>query len=346
MRRTAWPTLRRRRLQAKVRSFSSTSHCLRSPLSIIVNDTVGVALTTDTPDRTADAQRRSLVSSVSTPQLRSRIVSIASTAAADSSTTSSPQPSIFKSAYADQPPPRPPPSGPLPPIPQIKTIAPTPGTTPASHKATSGARRRDTAPSVFPQSSYKAPPGLSAETPEPNSPYRADSRAPLRSVASFAHAPPRPPRSPLRPAASRPNSPLPSTTSEPKRPSTLAPPVSSADLPSSGSSPLRQRLSKLPSEEQRETEEKVPLASLYLVAGLSKDPQTWVRARYDESGASSGEKRWKAEVLGVLTGEDEEAKRHNHVKLVRLDRQEREKVMQKALKVRFSFCAINAGLAG
>ncbi|BGP04842.1 hypothetical protein JCM10049v2_000644 [Rhodotorula toruloides] len=291
---------------------------------------VGVALTTDTPSRRAGLNRRSLVSSVSTPQLRSRIASIASEAATESPSSSSPQPPFRRVAHVDQPPPNPPPSVPLPPIPQINTIAPTPGTTPASHKTDTGLRRRGTAPSVFQPSSYKAPPGLAADAPEPPSPLRADSRASFRSVTSNGPAPPRPQRSPLRPAPSRSASPLPSASSAPHRPTTLAPPVSSATLPSSGSSPLRQRLSKLPSEEQRETEEKVPLASLYLVAGLSKDPQTWVRSR-SEDGA--GERRWKAEVLGVLTGDEE--KRDSDIKLVRLDRAEREKVTQKALKMSF-----------
>ncbi|BGO96699.1 hypothetical protein JCM10021v2_000333 [Rhodotorula toruloides] len=291
---------------------------------------VGVALTTDTPSRHSGLNRRSLVSSVSTPQLRSRIASIASEAATESPASSSPQPPFRRVAHADQPPPRPPPSVPLPPIPQIKTIAPTPGTTPASHKTGTGLRRRDTTPSVFQPLSYKAPPGLAADTPEPPSPLRADSRTFFRSVISNGPAPPRPQRSPLRPTPSRSASPLPSASNAPHRPTTLAPPVSSATLPTSGSSPLRQRLSKLPSEEQRETEEKVPLASLYLVAGLSKDPQTWVRSR-SQDGA--GERRWKAEVLGVLTGEEE--KRDSGFKLVRLDRAEREKVTQKALKMSF-----------
>ncbi|BGP28915.1 hypothetical protein JCM10296v2_000651 [Rhodotorula toruloides] len=291
---------------------------------------VGVALTTDTPSRRAGLNRRSLVSSVSTPQLRSRITSIASEAATELPSISSPQPPFRRVAHADQPPPNPPPSVPLPPIPQINTIAPTPGTTPASHKTGTGLRRRDTAPSVFQPSSYKAPPGLATNTPEPPSPLRADSRASFRSVISNGPAPPRPQRSPLRPTPSRAASPLPSASNAPHRATTLAPPVSSATSPSSGSSPLRQRLSKLPSEEQRETEEKVPLASLYLVAGLSKDPQTWVRSR-SEDGA--GEKRWKAEVLGVLTGEEE--KRDSEFKLVRLVKAEREKVTQKALKMSF-----------
>ncbi|GEM06406.1 DENN domain protein [Rhodotorula toruloides] len=298
------------------------------------NDVVGVALTTDAPSRRASQNRRSLVSSVSTPQLRSRIASSTSQGLVDSSTTSSPQSPFRRVAHADSPPPRPPPSVPLPPIPQIKTIAPTPGTTPASHKTTTGLRRRDTAPSVFQPSSYKAPPGLAVEKPEPPSPLRADGRTSFRSATSNGPVPPRTQRSPLRPTPSRFASPLPSASNAPHRPNTLAPPVSSAKLSGSNSLPLRQRLSKLPSEEQRETEEKVPLASLYLVAGLSKDPQTWVRARNDEGGAAeAGEKKWKPEVLGVLTGG--EGKGDSDVKLVRLDRAEREKVTQKALKMCF-----------
>ncbi|GJN91622.1 hypothetical protein Rhopal_004645-T1 [Rhodotorula paludigena] len=78
-----------------------------------------------------------------------------------------------------------------------------------------------------------------------------------------------------------------------------------------------------------------PLVSLYLVGGLSKDPRNWVEAdvadEFEATRLDAEGRRWKAEVLGVMSG----AKEGDEGEVRRLGREDMEKVQARALKLAF-----------
>lgn len=365
-------------------------------------DVVGLALTTDEPTRriVPDIARDSFATlSSSVGSMRSR--ALASTASSVRS------PSIRRlrvgssgtvlGRHAEESardahgpaagrPPSAPPTAPLPPLPpasasttslpRVNVTAPTPGTTPASHRT-----RIDSRPPL--------PPGLAPE-PEPAAPGSPPSPLPQRHTATTAapqavrrmtsrastlrreqqqpgpppweqarahdeaQRPAHPPRSSARTTRSIDGS----TTQESPHPRfddgarsarshtasgvsaldrTSRGPISSADVRRSalhggGSTSA----ASLGASAQQAPPVRDPLASLYLVCGLSKEPRTWTEADRVE-GAREGQqggRRWKAEVLGVMEGSRREGQGRDEEVVKRLERDEKERVQAKALKVR------------
>ncbi|GAA5834372.1 hypothetical protein JCM9279_004298 [Rhodotorula babjevae] len=372
------------------------------PADLDERDVVGLALTTDEPTRriVPDNARYSFATlSSSVGSMRSR--ALASTASSvrspsirrirvgSSGTTLSRH--AEESAHnvpgpAASRPPSAPPTAPLPALPaasasttslpRFNVTAPTPGTTPASHRT-----RIDSRPPL--------PPGLAPE-PEPAAPGSPPSPLPQRHSAAAAPqavrrmtsrastlrreqqqhgAPPheearapdeaqrpaRPPRSSARTARSVEGS---ATQASPHlrfddsgartaRSRTAAGvsgsgdrasrgPVSSADVRRSA---LRNGGSSASTTSMLQQAPPVrdPLASLYLVCGLGKEPRTWTEAdRVEGAGEGrQGARRWKAEVLGVMEGSRKEGDGQDEELVRRLERDEKERVQAKALKLAF-----------
>ncbi|BGP36727.1 hypothetical protein JCM10449v2_000629 [Rhodotorula kratochvilovae] len=327
-------------------------------------DVVGLALTTDAPTRriVPDNARYSFATTGSSAgSLRSRIM------ASTTSTVTSPsvnrlrvassgtqlsrhteedgeglliQASTAAAALANRPL-SPPPNIPLPPLPNASTsslprinfTAPTPGTTPASHRSNS---RPPLPPGLAPEPVPGSPPSplpaRQASSPLRRTPSRASSvreqphpaQSPSPAPQAEVHRPPRPPRSIARSrsadGAREPHLHFTGSSSarvEPfagvrKRPSTASTlraqaaaaaagpsraPVSSTDVHSANG----RKVSRAPSHPSAADEPRDPLASLYLVCGLPKEPKSWVEAEgVDGAPLREGEgRRWKAEVLGA-----------------------------------------------
>ncbi|GAA6050479.1 hypothetical protein JCM3770_002616 [Rhodotorula araucariae] len=325
------------------------------------SDVVGLALTTDAPTLciVPDNARYSFsTTGSSTGSPRSRMLASTTSSASSPAGTRLRGAATHLSCHADEgedriiqvleaapadakPPLSPPPKIPLPPLPagsasplpRINLTAPTPGTTPTSH----GSHRHP-----------PLPPGLAPE-PTPGSPSAPSAPSFVRrtpscgfSICEQPHPPLSrpPPHSTTRPrsaddargpqlhfSASLDSARGAQSSEVQMRPSTThvsgpgRAPVSSADVP------LASKASRTTAASTPE-----PLLSLYLVCGLPREPETWVEAEGSEGAPREG-RRWKAVVLGMMEGANEGWGGEESVR--RLEREEKEQVQAKALKLAF-----------
>ncbi|GAA5913516.1 hypothetical protein JCM8208_000697 [Rhodotorula glutinis] len=353
-------------------------------------DVVGLALTTDEPTRriVPDNARYSFATlSSSVGSMRSRALA--------STSSSVRSPSIRRlrvgsngtalSRHAEEHdapgpgarrPPSAPPTAPLPALPsasastaslpRFNVTAPTPGTTPASHRT-----RIDSRPPLPPGLAPEPEPAAPGSPPSPLTPRHPASAAPqaVRHMTSRAStlrreqqhgAPPqeqarapdearrpeRPPRSSARTTRSAEGRTVQesphlrfddgATSARSRTTSGVSAddrasrgPVSFADVRRSAM--RNSGSSSAPSQQAPVVRD--PLASLYLVCGLSKEPRTWSEA--DGVDGQQGGRRWKAEVLGVMEGSRKEGDGREEEAIKRLERDEKERVQAKALKLAF-----------